>query len=159
MEWSYFQETEERRKSVEVQEIIEEEDLGIHALGADQVLSILERLPVPCVLTFGMTCRRFRELANTDALWSRICRREWGSSAVDAWPCLGTSADFRWKDLHRQMLALGSISWHMLRQGDIAPAPRASHSMVTTSEKIIIFGGGHDGGKIAFLKEGLTSLS
>lgn len=145
MDWSYYsQQTGKGKKSGEVDEKL---DLGIHSLGGDQLLAILERLPVPCILAFGMTCKRFRELANTDALWSRICRREWGSSAVDAWPCLGSSEDFRWKNLHRQMLALGSVTWHRLHQGDVAPAPRASHSMITTSEKIVVFGGGHDGGR------------
>ncbi|KAH7438474.1 hypothetical protein KP509_04G016300 [Ceratopteris richardii] len=121
--------------------------LSIHDLGSDQILAILERLSVPCILAFGMTCRKFKDLADTDALWSRIYRREWGSAAVDAWHHLGTSETVKWKEVHRQMLALGSITWHMLHQGDIAPAPRASHSMLTTADRIFIFGGGHDGGR------------
>eukprot|EP00250_Pteridium_aquilinum_P012092 c20506_g1_i1 orf=667-2088(+) len=150
MDYSFCGETEEFDRDGKVggsDNADKDLDQGINVLGADQVLAILEHLPVPCVLAFGMTCRRFNELANSDALWALICRREWGSSAVDAWPSSGNNGDLRWKDLHRQMLALGSVTWHRLHQGDIVPAARASHSMVTTSEKIIIFGGGHDGGR------------
>lgn len=150
MDWSYCEETAKGKgDGVERDnnEAAKEGDHGIDILGADQVLTILEHLPLPSVLAFGMTCRRFREIANSNALWAHICRREWGSSAVDAWPSSGNNGDLRWKDLHMQMLALDSVTWHRLHQGDIVPAARASHSMVTTSEKIIIFGGGHDGGR------------
>lgn len=145
MDWSFCQKTDNVRNDGEQGE--EEGDHGICALGADQVLAILEYLPVLSVVAFGMTCRRFRELADSDALWAFICRREWGSNAVDAWPSSGNNSNLGWKDLHRQMLALGSVTWHRLHQGDIVPAARASHSMVTASDKMVIFGGGHDGGR------------
>jgi hypothetical protein len=121
---------------------------GIYGLGSDQIIAILEYLPVTSVIAFGMTSRRFRAIANSDTVWSLICRREWGSKTVDSWPYLGVNTTgFRWKELYRKMQALGSITWHRLHQGDTLPLPRASHSMATLSNSFVIFGGGQDGGK------------
>lgn len=119
---------------------------SICCLGADQILGILQKLPVRSILAFGMTCSRFRGLADSDALWALVFRREWGNRTVDAWLDLGRNIKIGWKGLHRQMLALGSITWHRLYQGDFAPPARASHSLVSFSDKVTIFGGGYDGG-------------
>lgn len=116
------------------------------SLGTDQLLAILQYLPVPSVLAFGMTCRRCREIADSEGLWALLCKREWGSWAVDAWPS-ESNRKTGWKSLHRQMLGLGSILWYRLHQGDIVPAARASHSMVTLAGKVAVFGGGYDGGR------------
>lgn len=120
---------------------------SICCLGADQILGILQKLPVRSILAFGMTCSRFRGLADSDALWALVFRREWGNRTVDAWLDLGRNIKIGWKGLHRQMLALGSITWHRLYQGDFAPPARASHSLVSFSDKVTIFGGGYDGGR------------
>eukprot|EP00250_Pteridium_aquilinum_P004973 c15143_g1_i1 orf=183-1580(-) len=142
MDWSVLDETYERADERE-----DSSSCSICCLGADQILGILEKLPILSVLAFGMTCHRFRDLADSDALWALVCRREWGNRAVDAWLDVGGNINIGWKSLHRQMLALSSITWNRLHQGDFAPPPRASHSMVSFSERVIIFGGGYDGGR------------
>lgn len=110
------------------------------------MLGILQCLPSPSVLAFGMTCRRFRDLADSDALWALLCKQEWGRRAIDAWPSVD-NPNTGWKRMHRQMLALSSVAWHRLHQGDTCPAARASHSMATVSWTMAIFGGGYDGGR------------
>lgn len=120
---------------------------SICCLGADQILGILQKLPVLSILAFGMTCRCFRVLADSDTLWAHVCRQEWGNRAVDAWLDFGRNAKISWKGLHRQMLSLSSVTWRRLHQGEFAPSARASHSMVSFSEKVTIFGGGYDGGR------------
>ena len=135
-----------------------EEKEGICGLGSDQILAILECLPIRSVIAFGMTCRRFRGIADSDAMWSLICRREWGSKTVDSWPCLGVNTGLGWKELYRKMLVLGSITWRRLHQGDILPSARASHSMATLSNNFLIFGGGQDGGEFGIFYAVLFSL-
>lgn len=140
MDWTFFQKTDNKVDGGD-------SSSSIRSLGADQVLGILQKLPVSSVLAFGMTCRRFRDLADSDVLWAVICRREWGSRAVDAWLDVGKNNKTGWKGLHRQVLALSSVTWHKLHQGDFTPSARASHSMVSFSQKVAIFGGGYDGGR------------
>eukprot|EP00246_Nothoceros_aenigmaticus_P018355 TRINITY_DN956_c0_g1_i1.p1 TRINITY_DN956_c0_g1~~TRINITY_DN956_c0_g1_i1.p1 ORF type:complete len:491 (+),score=48.00 TRINITY_DN956_c0_g1_i1:210-1682(+) len=114
-------------------------------LDPDQVHAILQYLPLQALLCFGMTCKRNRELADSDALWSLICKREWGDRAVEAWPVGRYKVG--WKRLYRQMLVLGGASWSRVRQGNLHPAPRASHSMNVLAGKIVVFGGGCAGGR------------
>ena len=135
-----------------------EEKEGICGLGSDQILAILEYLPIRSVIAFSMTSKRFQGIADSDAMWSLICRREWGSKTVDSWPCLGVKTGLGWKELYRKMLALGSITWHRLHQGDILPSARASHSMATLSNNFLIFGGGQDGGEFIIFYAVLFSL-
>jgi hypothetical protein len=115
-------------------------------LGSDQVLAILYYLPVQAVISFGLTCHRFRQLAETDALWAYICTREWGSMAVQAWPAVGKERG-GWKRVYRQMLFLKAVSWHRFHQEDLWPTQRASHSMVAVAGKVAVYGGGCAGGR------------
>lgn len=118
----------------------------LSTLGSDQVLAILVCLPVQSVIAFGLTCKRFRVIAESDDLWACICNREWGSRAVHAWPVL--SKDRKgWKRVYRQMLMLKAASWRRVRQLDVGPAPRASHSMNSIAGKVTVFGGGCTGGQ------------
>eukprot|EP00249_Psilotum_nudum_P019373 c27220_g1_i2 orf=373-1737(-) len=117
---------------------------SIFSLGADQLFVILQYLPVPSLLAFGMTCCRFRDLVDSDVLWAFVCEREWGSSALESWSSC-SARKTSWKRLYRRMLAPRSVSCRRLHQGDVVPAARASHSMNFVSHKIAIFGGGCDG--------------
>jgi len=56
-------------------------------------LSVLRLLPLKAVLTFATTCRVFRALASSHALWVVLCRRDWGARTAavpeDLHRCLG----------------------------------------------------------------------
>lgn len=117
----------------------------IGMLGADQVIGILQYLPVKSVVAFGMTCSKFRELTQLDAVWAWICRREWGPWAVDA--VAGHKVTWNWKQLYRQMHAIDSVFCRQLTQkGEATPSPRASHSLNVVSGALVLFGGGCEGG-------------
>lgn len=123
-----------------------EDESPFSSLGPDQVNSILQFLPLQSVLCFGMTCKRNRELADSDALWALLCKREWGARAVEAWPAPQNRVG--WKCLYRQMLVLGGASWRRVRQGDVRPPARASHSVNFLAGNVVVYGGGCAGGKI-----------
>ncbi|KAG6550117.1 hypothetical protein Mapa_008073 [Marchantia paleacea] len=124
----------------------EDGESGIGLLGADQILAIIQHLPIQAVISFGMTCKRYKAIAETDALWLNICKREWGSRAVEAWPSAGRQKA-GWKGLYRQMVVLGAAAWQRVQQGPVSPTPRASHTMNVVDGRITIFGGGCDGGR------------
>lgn len=115
-------------------------------LGLDQILVILQFLPVQSLIAFGLTCKRFKEIAEGDSLWAFICVREWGSRAVHSWPKHGKERG-GWKWVYRQMLMLKAGSWRKVEQGGVSPAPRASHSLCTVAGNLIVFGGGCQGGR------------
>lgn len=118
----------------------------IEMLGGDQVMGILQYLPVKSVVAFGMTCRKFRELTQSDAVWAWICRREWGRWAVDA--VVGQKVAWNWKHLYRQMHSLDSVFCRQLAQkGEATPSARASHSLNVVSGTLVLFGGGCEGGR------------
>ena len=124
--------------------------LTIAHLGQDQILSILQLLPFDSILSFSMTCRKFRSWASSDSLWESVCRRDWGPSPVDA---LLSSLPFQerrrvpWKRLYREVSQLGSLSCSkMLSKDDIFFWPRASHSLNFVSDCLVLFGGGCEGG-------------
>lgn len=119
---------------------------SLSSLGSDQVLAILLCLPVQSVIAFGLTCKRFQDIAESDNLWVSICNREWGSRAVLAWPVLSKDRG-GWKRVYRQMLMLKAGFWHKVSQLDVGPAPRASHSMNAIGGNITIYGGGCTGGR------------
>ncbi|KAL3699520.1 hypothetical protein R1sor_017542 [Riccia sorocarpa] len=124
----------------------EDGEHGIGLLGADQILTIIQHLPIQSIIAFGMTCKRYKAISETDALWVHVCKREWGSRAVDAWPTSGRQK-VGWKGLYRQMLLLGAAAWQRMQQGPVFPTPRASHTMNVVKGKVTIFGGGSDGGR------------
>jgi len=119
---------------------------GISSLSFDQIVTILQFLPVQSIIAFGLTCKRFLDITEGDDLWAFICTREWGSRAVQAWPMLGKDKK-RWKRVYRQMLMLKAGSWRKVDQGDVLPAPRASHSLNTVAGRVSVFGGGCQGGR------------
>lgn len=127
MKWSQDQNS---RNSPPVESIF-------NVLDADQILAILQYLPVQAVIAFGLTCNRFRKLADSDSIWACICVREWGAKAVHAWPSIERGKG-GWKRVYRQMLVLRAASWHKVHQGDLWPAPRASHSMNTIAGKVLL---------------------
>ncbi|KAA8541535.1 hypothetical protein F0562_022687 [Nyssa sinensis] len=125
----------------------------IFHIAQDHLFSILLLLPIDSVLSFAMTCRRFRTLAYSDTLWESICRRVWGHASVDA---LKSSADtthnhqLPWKKLYQQVYHLDSVSCYRLSNPDgdeVFPSPRASHSLNFVSGCLVLFGGGCEGGR------------
>ncbi|XP_038983994.1 F-box/kelch-repeat protein At1g51550 [Phoenix dactylifera] len=124
---------------------------SITHLDYDRLFSILHLLPPESILSFSMTCRRLRSLASSDSLWESICRRDWGSSVVDALLASFSARERRelsWKRLYRQVSQLGSLSCRRLSCNDgIFPKPRASHSLNFVSDWLVLFGGGCEGGR------------
>ncbi|CAA6662352.1 unnamed protein product [Spirodela intermedia] len=140
---------------------------SITQMSHDQIISILQLLPIESVLSFSMTCRKFRSLGCSDALWESICRREWGRGPVDT--TLGTlsseSRGLSWKRLYQQVAQLSSLSYTRLssREG-IFPKPRGSHSLNFVSDCLVLYGGGCDGGRhlddtwVAYVGQGSRML-
>ncbi|KAA8540168.1 hypothetical protein F0562_024269 [Nyssa sinensis] len=119
----------------------------------DHVFTILLLLPIDSILSFAMTCKRFKSLTYSDTIWESICRRDWGHASVDA---LKSSADAKhhhqlpWKKLYQQVYQLDSVSCHRLSHPDgdeVFPRPRASHSLNFVSGCLVLFGGGCEGGR------------
>ncbi|OMO65509.1 hypothetical protein COLO4_31179 [Corchorus olitorius] len=126
----------------------------ISNLAADHLFTILLLLPVDSVLSFSMTCKKFRYLATSNSLWESICRRDLGPSAVDA---LINSTSFhgdedqhQWIRLYKQVSQLDSVCCYKLSDSDpdlLLPSPRASHSLNFVSGCLVLFGGGCEGGR------------
>ncbi|WOK95002.1 F-box/kelch-repeat protein [Canna indica] len=124
---------------------------SITQMSSDHIISVLLLLPVESILSFSMTCKRFRSLASADSLWEPICRREWGGGRVDALIASFTPQErqrLSWKRLYAQVSQLSSLSCRRLssRSGGL-PSPRASHSLNLVSDWLVLFGGGCEGGR------------
>lgn len=127
----------------------------IASLAQDHLFSILLRLPVDSILSFAMTCKRFRSLASSDTLWESLCRRDWGHKQVDAFKY--SCNQYRmmmmtvpWMRLYRQVTQLESLSCRNISDPDgdlVLPNPRASHSLNFVSNCLVLFGGGCEGGQ------------
>ncbi|KAK9281666.1 hypothetical protein L1049_004569 [Liquidambar formosana] len=125
---------------------------SITHMAQDHLFSILLLLPIDSVLSFAMTCKRFRSLAYSDTLWESICRRDWGHSFVDA---LKSSIEPKqhqlpWMKLYKQVSQLDTVSCQRLSDPDgdmLFPTPRASHSFNFVSDCLVLFGGGCEGGR------------
>ncbi|XP_058068173.1 F-box/kelch-repeat protein At1g51550 [Magnolia sinica] len=116
-------------------------------LAHDHIVSILQLLPIDSIISFSMTCRRFKSIASSDMLWEGICRRDWGNISVDG---LLASSDKKlpWKKVYQQVSQLGCVSCIRLHGKDgILPKPRASHSLNFISDCLVLFGGGCEGGR------------
>lgn len=130
-------------------------------IAQDHLFSILLLLPIDSILSFAMSCKRFRSFTYSDSLWESICRRDWGSTSVDAIKSASASAsaDSRqhqqhnqlpWMELYRQVYQLDSVSCNRLSDPDgdlVFPGPRASHSLNFVSGCLVLFGGGCEGGR------------
>lgn len=132
---------------------------AITRISKDQLFSILLLLPVDSILCFGMTCRRFRSITSSDALWELICRRVWGTACVDSLIIGGANtytSTTNWLNLYRRVHLLDSVYCHrLLCSGDthddvLLPNSRASHSLNFVSGFLVLFGGGCEGGEIIF---------
>lgn len=131
-------------------------------MAQDHLFSILLLLPIDSILSFSMTCKRFKSITYSDALWESICRRDWGPTSVDAIKSSSSAAgtDSRhhhlqlpWMELYRQFYQLDSVSCHRLSEPDCDesfPGPRASHSFNFVSGCLVLFGGGCEGGQFFF---------
>ncbi|XP_010273578.1 PREDICTED: F-box/kelch-repeat protein At1g51550 [Nelumbo nucifera] len=115
----------------------------------DHLISILLLLPIDSILSFAMTCKRFKSLASSDTLWESICRRDWGNSHVDAFLASAEIKQFPWRKIYQQVSQSSSISCRRLSGSDdgMFPSPRASHSLNFVSDCLVLFGGGCEGGR------------
>ncbi|CAH9137503.1 unnamed protein product [Cuscuta epithymum] len=118
-------------------------------IAEEQLLTILLFLPIDSILSFAMTCKRFKSLSLSDPLWESICRKDWGQFSVDSLkPMLQTKHGISWINLYRQIRQLDSLSCHrILMSNQELPTPRASHSLIFVSNCLVLFGGGSEGGK------------
>ncbi|KAG0476579.1 hypothetical protein HPP92_012952 [Vanilla planifolia] len=124
---------------------------SITQMNEDHLLPILCLLPLDSIISFSMTCRRFRSLSSSEVIWEGICRREWGSGAVDALLDSLSSHERRevcWKRLYQRISQVNLLSCKRLfnRDGNF-PTPRASQSLNFVSDCLILFGGGSQGGR------------
>ncbi|CAI9757579.1 unnamed protein product [Fraxinus pennsylvanica] len=124
----------------------------ITKIAQDHIFSILLLLPIESIVCFAMTCRKLKFLAYSDSLWESVCRRDWGSSAIDALKASSSVQGIHWKKLYQQVYQLDSVCCHKLLvetpDGDeIFPGPRASHSLNFVNGCLVLFGGGCEGGR------------
>ncbi|XP_022953698.1 F-box/kelch-repeat protein At1g51550 [Cucurbita moschata] len=123
----------------------------ITSLAPDHLFAILLLLPVDSILSFSVTCSRFRALTSSDALWEAICRREWGSASVEALNSYHLSSHLPWMRVFKQLSRLESVRCHRLSDPDAEssslPGPRASHSLNFVSDCLVLFGGGCESGR------------
>ncbi|CAM8990108.1 hypothetical protein QQ045_008455 [Rhodiola kirilowii] len=121
-------------------------------LSQDQLFSILLLLPVDSILSFALTCKRFKSLACSDSLWEPVCRRDWGQACVDAMkssfkPGNGWRSEISWLQVYKQVKQLDSVCCRRLDNFGSEPSPRASHSLNFVSDCLVLFGGGCEGGR------------
>uniref|UniRef100_A0A2P2N0Z3 F-box family protein n=1 Tax=Rhizophora mucronata TaxID=61149 RepID=A0A2P2N0Z3_RHIMU len=120
-------------------------------MAQEHLFTILLLLPVESILSFSMTCKKFRSLTGSDTLWEYICRREWGPTSVDALKySIRNNRQLPWMRLYKQMSQLDSVSCHRLSdpvRDLMFPSPRASHSLNFVSDCLVLFGGGCEGGR------------
>lgn len=114
----------------------------------DHLFSILLLLPIESILSFSMTCKKLKSLADSDSLWESVCRRDWGNTPVET---LKASNHLPWKKLYQQVYQLDSVFCRRLLTDtsdgtQSFPTPRASHSLNLVSGCLLLFGGGCTGG-------------
>ncbi|KAG6425746.1 hypothetical protein SASPL_109950 [Salvia splendens] len=123
-----------------------ESSSAVTRIPLDHLFSILLLLPIESILSFSMTCKKLRSLADSDSLWESVCRRDWGNGPVEA---LKASNGLPWTKLYQQVYELDSVFCHRLlaEGGEGGPTPRASHSLNWVSGCLVLFGGGCSGGR------------
>lgn len=125
-------------------------------LAPDHLFTILLLLPIDSILSFSMSCKRFRSLACSDSLWESICRRDWEQKSVDALKSVYHHHERQllpWMSLYEKVYKLDSVYCHKLSDPDgefMVPSPRASHSLNFVSDCLVLFGGGCEGGQFFF---------
>ncbi|KAG2720762.1 hypothetical protein I3760_02G050300 [Carya illinoinensis] len=143
----------------------------ITSIAQDHLVTILLLLPSDSILSFAMTCKRFRALIFSDTLWESICRRDWVLKSVDALKSsdlhFQQQQQLPWMRLYKQVFRLGSVSCHNLTYPDselLVPRPRASHSLNFVSDCLVLFGGGCEGGRhlddtwVSFIGKGFQKM-
>ncbi|MED6216146.1 hypothetical protein PIB30_004629 [Stylosanthes scabra] len=138
-------------------------------IAQDHLLTILLLLPIDAIFSLSMTCKRLRAITSSDTLWKYLCKRDLGSSYVDALikSCNSSSSSssssihinnhhnhhhqFSWMRLYKQVYKMDSVTCHRFSaphhvQLDF-PIARASHSLNFVSNCLILFGGGCEGGR------------
>ncbi|CAJ1970703.1 unnamed protein product [Sphenostylis stenocarpa] len=122
-------------------------------MAQDYLLTILLLLPIDAILSLSMTCKRFRSLTSSHTLWKSLCKRDLGSTCVEA---LINSSNyhhhqFPWMRLYRQVSLMDSVCCHKILSEPHAdldfPTARASHSLNFVSDCLVLFGGGCEGGR------------
>ncbi|KAJ1698017.1 hypothetical protein LUZ63_006529 [Rhynchospora breviuscula] len=125
--------------------------LSLDHLDHDHMTSILLLLPFDSIISFALTCKKFKSLAFSESLWELLCRRDWGSGTIDS--LLATLSEnerreFSYRKLYEKVSMLGSLSCRrLICKGDAFPKPRASHSLNLVSDWLVLFGGGCEGGR------------
>lgn len=120
-------------------------------IAQDHLFSILLLLPVDSILSFAMTCKKFRALTASDTLWEYICQRDWGPRSVEAFKASNSNQQLPWMRIYKQVSGVDSVYCHRLCADPDAelvfPTPRASHSLNFVSDCLVLFGGGCEGGQ------------
>lgn len=119
-------------------------------IAQDYLLTILLLLPIDAILSLSMTCKRLRALTSSDTLWKSLCKRDLGSTCVDALKS-SNHHQFPWMRLYKQVSQMDSVCCRSLydpHDEDLDfPKARASHSLNFVSDCLVLFGGGCEGGQ------------
>lgn len=132
----------------------------ITKIADDHLFTILLLLPVDSILSFSMTCKRYKSLACSDSLWEALCEREWGSQSVDVLKSSSSSSSssssrdgFSWMMMFQRVYTMDSVCCRKISDPDdddevssSFPMPRASHSLNFVNDHLVLFGGGCQGG-------------
>lgn len=128
--------------------------LTLEHLDHDHITSILLLLPFDSILSFALTCQKFKSLALSESLWELICRRDWGNGTVDSFLATLSEKEKRelsYRKLYEKVSTMASLSCRRLVcKGGTFPKPRASHSLNLVSDWLVLFGGGCEGGRYGF---------
>lgn len=131
-------------------------------IAQDHLFTILLLLPVDSILSFAMTCKKFRAMTASDTLWEYICKRDWGPKSVEVLKASNSNQQLPWMRIYKQVSGFDSVYCHRLcadPDGELVfPTPRASHSLNFVSDCLVLFGGGCEGGQSRNLIENCPSL-
>eukprot|EP00897_Mesotaenium_endlicherianum_P008169 jgi/Mesen1/7380/ME000382S06584 len=115
------------------------------ALEPDHLVLIFQLLPAEAVLSVAMTCRRVREVAQSDAVWSTLCKRDLEIDVAKLPDAVRDSKSMA--GIYKDMMLVENAKWHRLELTGAVPKARASHSIVASGGNLVLYGGGSDGGR------------
>nr|AML77227.1 putative LOV domain-containing protein [Myriopteris rufa] len=105
------------------------------------ILSILARLPLRDVASFGMACRRLYKLSKSEDLWKLVCQNAWGSETTNLLESMPGSIKQGWGKLARELTTLEASVWKKRIVGGSIEPSRCNFSACAVGTKVVLFGG------------------
>ncbi|GAB2225496.1 hypothetical protein Droror1_Dr00006290 [Drosera rotundifolia] len=127
-------------------------------LPSDFLISILLHLPTPSIISFSLTCKRHHSLALSNTLWESVCARDWGGyfHSLKSHLLAKGLKRVEWVEVYKGVVGVERVCCWRLSDGvevevgggeDGGPHPRASHSLCWVGRRLVLFGGGCEGGR------------